>query len=787
MRRRHALADRLSRMHHHIRKRNDTGNIFTELQPLADVVTPLLSDLVSPSATSSQSLPLTDSSKTTQSLIGQSSSTAGNVRQPLSTSASNIVFLTSETSYASLYDSQTDHASPTLEQSSALPTPVLRLPNTNGLTDLLDSAIASSSDTPSLSSSTVAATRSRLLTTQHNDEPSSSMTSAISSGGTRAALITTITPSSGQNSAASTNPIAAISPPLLPSPVNLGASTAALVAEVASQSPVVVSSIQLESIKNTAASLSMPQQFSVISVAVSSTQDSPPSTSSPIISYSQQLSQTVARNGLSNTEQASVLRGQVSPDQPSASSAVVLPPATVTPTTMPMLVPASQYIAAVTPSSQPSLVVNSVDRASGALFSTPTGAIVGSLPSTSATKPHLVQFSKPVTTLTKAPSTTYSAGNVASSLEDQSDVTTVARATVSSTESSKISTNSPGTTTQGIPHSAATDGTRIDSMFSNTATNSVSSYPAATASSPAVPASTSQSVTSSESEDAPVPTMSIPPIVITESDPSTASETGPSSSRQTPAGSTDYLPAAIAPASGITAPSAGQTLVQIGFLESLNYPFVVSNAMTTAQIFAYLPRAIGFALGTDPKTIVSNSLRPYQMSGYSATVAYIMVPTSDLPQLEARWSDASSTLYNQEDASLESLVLVIDRSIPLLIGGSTRSTASTSTTKSTGSTNTGAPNSGSLADTGSSDSSATGSAKKIAGIGLGAAVATGAYASAMFFLARRYRKRKIRNRRRSGTLSLAGHSSLSPRMPDGSINRAISISSPTNAQNTLGI
>lgn len=245
-------------------------------------------------------------------------------------------------------------------------------------------------------------------------------------------------------------------------------------------------------------------------------------------------------------------------------------------------------------------------------------------------------------------------------------------------------------------------------------------------------------------------------------------------------------------------PNSSQTVVQIGFQEALNYPFVVSNALSTAQILAYTPECVAYALGLTSDYVLANSLRPYTMTGYTATVAYIIIPTTDLSRLETAWNDTTSALYNQDDSSLQSLVVLIDRSIPLLLS-STKSEDVESGTASSEATTTGsdpdAASYGSLADTGSSSSTSTGSVKKIAGIGIGSAAAAGAYASLMFLLARRYRSRRITLLADSapptattGRGTAGDRWSALPR-PRGPMfgTRQIRISSPMNAENSLGI
>ncbi|CCG80949.1 Putative uncharacterized protein [Taphrina deformans PYCC 5710] len=318
-----------------------------------------------------------------------------------------------------------------------------------------------------------------------------------------------------------------------------------------------------------------------------------------------------------------------------------------------------------------------------------------------------------------------------------------------------------------LPENSATTDTKhtVKPSSVDTKTSSSGTKPMASPVAPTLPSTIPISTTQ---------TMELPQAVLTATSASTttpsADATSLASQARTSATSSPVLPAAIAPAAGIIMPNSSQTIVQVGFLDSLNYPFVVSNALATAQILAYTPKAVAYALGLPQSGILANSLRPYNKPDYVATVAYLVIPSADLSQLEELWNNTNSVLYNQLDPSLQSLVVLIDRSIPLLLSSSRGSTTTNAGNTASGGAASDASTAryGSLADTGPS-SGTTSSTTRIVGIGVGSAAAAGMYAGAMFLVARRHRSRRMTLFARDTARGRRG------------------ISRPMNPENSLGI
>jgi hypothetical protein len=212
--------------------------------------------------------------------------------------------------------------------------------------------------------------------------------------------------------------------------------------------------------------------------------------------------------------------------------------------------------------------------------------------------------------------------------------------------------------------------------------------------------------------------------------------------------------------------------VRIGFLQALNYPFVVEHSVTVAQIFQVLPIAISYALQVPNSLVITRSLQPLTMSQYTATVAMVWIPQDQYDTLSVAVLAGNSRLYNQIDPTAQQLVKLIDPTIALLADAASANVGGTGTGNSnpnSGSTfvNPGA-NSGSL-DTvdsqGDSSSTPVNSTGKQVAIALGAAGAAVAYAALMFFGAKRFRRQSTRAQAERGharVSSVTGERAPSP-------------------------
>ncbi|KAK9369201.1 hypothetical protein V1509DRAFT_515062 [Lipomyces kononenkoae] len=297
----------------------------------------------------------------------------------------------------------------------------------------------------------------------------------------------------------------------------------------------------------------------------------------------------------------------------------------------------------------------------------------------------------------------------------------------------------------------------------------------------------------SQSTYDPGPAQWLPSTLITEAPPTSAATTvtqpAPSS---TTAGA--GLPDVIAPSNGIPTIPPDSTLVQVGFTYALNYPFIVQNPLAVAQIFDYLPRGLSYGLGVDLNQTIMQSIQPYQTSGenFIVSMAMIYIPSDLVNSLLLGLHTPSSKFYNNPDSSVNSLMGLIDPTIPLVAStsgsGSTALPGDSSSGFSSGSTGSGGsgtpnPNPGSgsqsTVSTGSLDSSpgsSKTSSKTVIGIAVGAVAGVVLYGVLVFFLARKYRRWQ---QRRNASPNMR---QISPPMP----YMATSSSSPYSYSSPIG-
>lgn len=251
-------------------------------------------------------------------------------------------------------------------------------------------------------------------------------------------------------------------------------------------------------------------------------------------------------------------------------------------------------------------------------------------------------------------------------------------------------------------------------------------------------------------------------------------------------------------------PPADSTLIQLGFNGKLRYSFVATTPLSSSQIFLYIPIALENALKILRKQVSMLAIQPYdnsQSTGYIATVAMAYIPTVQVDSLRKMLNNPNSQLYQQTDGSAKALMSMIDPSIPLVVGESGSSSGSGGYSNPNGSKgNTGSGDGANGTDPNSdAGASSSGSARASSvGIGVGVVAGAAAYGAGMFWVARRYRKRRQLHQRSSSnvvqTSEGRGAGSLfgsGGRMSRGSHNsrgtgRTQMISAPVMAENSLG-
>lgn len=190
-------------------------------------------------------------------------------------------------------------------------------------------------------------------------------------------------------------------------------------------------------------------------------------------------------------------------------------------------------------------------------------------------------------------------------------------------------------------------------------------------------------------------------------------------------------------------------MITVGFKESLNYPFVVKNSLSSAQIFEYLPAALEGPFGFIESNISVLQLVPFTSStvDYIITVAEVYFPSQNVSKLQELVLDPTSDLYTNKDKTVSGFSKLIDSSIPLT---GLLETLASSTQSSDGDTETVAqeqglsPNSGSMEYSNADVNAVTTKTQKgtIAGITIGSVVGGTVYIALLvvgvrFFIVRR--------------------------------------------------
>lgn len=276
-------------------------------------------------------------------------------------------------------------------------------------------------------------------------------------------------------------------------------------------------------------------------------------------------------------------------------------------------------------------------------------------------------------------------------------------------------------------------------------------------------------------------------------------------------------PQVISPPSGIPDAPPDTTLIQVGFLYPLNYAFVVSTPMSSAQVFEFLPAGIANGLGLSASDVTMHSLIPYDTSndlGYITTLALAYIPNSFETTLSNAVKTPLSALYSSTDSSISTMMNYINPAIGIIPGSGLDDGSSTGTSGAkSAATSTASSNNNDIFNTDEQNTTS-----KVAGTTAGAVVGAvggaAAYGAAMFFIARRYKKKRASHRRASsltnpnemrytgspalmgGAPMMSGGRGSAGVMPDGRDSRGsgrtgnsartAQISAPMMAENSLG-
>ena len=206
------------------------------------------------------------------------------------------------------------------------------------------------------------------------------------------------------------------------------------------------------------------------------------------------------------------------------------------------------------------------------------------------------------------------------------------------------------------------------------------------------------------------------------------------------------VPQILYPSGGPVSQPPDTRLINIAFRYPLNYLFVYNHTDSQKQIFYYIPLGISYGLEIDISQIRMQSLRAwdtYEDVGYVTTLALAWIPEGLVDNLALLVSTPVSRFYHNPDNSTAFLLSMINNAIP--ITGSNGTDGGTTSfgnipPDSTSAKTAGAPIGG---DIGNSEHVRASSV----GIGVGVACGAAAYGAAMFFVARRYKKRRLSHTR----------------------------------------
>lgn len=194
---------------------------------------------------------------------------------------------------------------------------------------------------------------------------------------------------------------------------------------------------------------------------------------------------------------------------------------------------------------------------------------------------------------------------------------------------------------------------------------------------------------------------------------------------------------------------------QVCFKWPLNYPFVSAND-GGQQIFHYLPKAIADGLNISQSEVQNFGLKPLdttQYQGFITTLALFTIPSDLQNKLAAQLRNPLDRFWFNEDSTVNDLTSLINTACPLPAGQVPGESSLSDDDES------GDP--ASTSNGGGGDGGAMGgdigASRKVnstsAIVASSAIVGAIAYGAAMFFVARRYRNKRIAHQRSSSVPS----------------------------------
>lgn len=214
------------------------------------------------------------------------------------------------------------------------------------------------------------------------------------------------------------------------------------------------------------------------------------------------------------------------------------------------------------------------------------------------------------------------------------------------------------------------------------------------------------------------------------------------------------MPRMIAPPGGVPSEVSQDTFMgQVCFKWPLNYPFVAGSEDNGNQIFHYLPMAIANGLNISTSEVKNYGLKPLdttQYQGFITTMAMFTIPKDLQGKLAAQLRNPADPFWHNKDSTVNDLTNLINTACPLAAGGTIPGGSNVAGNDPAATATGGAGDGGALGGD-------AGASRKInptsAGIATGAIVGAMAYGAAMFFVARRYRNKRIAHSRSSSVPS----------------------------------
>ncbi|KAL2047049.1 hypothetical protein N7G274_001067 [Stereocaulon virgatum] len=272
-------------------------------------------------------------------------------------------------------------------------------------------------------------------------------------------------------------------------------------------------------------------------------------------------------------------------------------------------------------------------------------------------------------------------------------------------------------------------------------------------------------------------TQSIPTNIIVQ--PSISGSGAASSTGSMATGLPTGVPLILYPPQGPKQQPENTDMIQIGFKYPLNYDFVWTHNESQQQIFKYLPLGISYGLNIDPSNVTMQTLRAWDTTRdlhYITTLALAWIPSGLVDTLSLLVQTRTSRFYTNPDDSTNTLLSMINNAIPIPADNSTDGGSSlygSQPTSSASAKTNGSPIGG---DIGNSQPVRPSSI----GIGVGVAAGAAAYGAAMFFVARRYKKRRQSHGRSPSMFNSPVMSHIGPdagagaALMSGGIDRSIS-------------